>query len=79
MRRTNTDGIAVCNGDCKCHAHGNGDYKCHPYGNSNSYWYNFTYTNSNGKAVAHAQISAYTEAAPDSGTETIGFGGARVL
>jgi len=32
MRRSNTDGIAVC--------------KCHAYGNS--YWYSFTYTNSNG-------------------------------
>jgi hypothetical protein len=49
MRRSNTHGIAVCNGDYKCHAYGN------------SYWYSFTYTNS--KAVAHAQISAYTEAA----------------
>jgi hypothetical protein len=35
MRRSNTHGIAVCNGDYKCHAYGN------------SYWYSFTYTNSN--------------------------------
>jgi hypothetical protein len=37
MRRSNTHGIAVCNGDCKCHA----------YGNGNTYWYSFTYTNGN--------------------------------
>ena len=62
MRKTNTDRIAVCN--CKCHA----------YGNGNSYWYSFTYTNSNGSALADSQISAYTEAAPDSTAEIIGFG-----
>jgi hypothetical protein len=49
----------------------NADYDTNP--DCNSYRYSFTYTNSNCQAVANAENSAHTKAAPNSPAETIAF------
>ena len=69
VRFTNADSDRNTNCDRSSHANYNN------YSNTNSYRYSFTYTNSNCQAVAVAENSAHTKAAPNATAKTIGFGG----